>query len=672
MTKRKRILAAAPALALGLAAGAAVCGARALGWMEGVELAAYDALVRAGPRDGSCVGRVLVVGIDEADLRQPGAEYPVPDGRLADLLRRLLAMRPAAVGVDLFRDRPVFDRAGDAAVNRRGELRDLWEAHDNLVFVFEVGERDGGGPAAVAVPPPPGLDALQAGFADVPVDRDGRVRRARALLPSAGPDPGYASLPLQVAAAAVQGGGGGPPASSDGGLRLGDGTLPYLPVAEGAYAALPAKTTGFLLDWRTPLDRLAVRPARDVLAGAVPAAEVEGRVVLVGMTAASVKDHLETPLGTTWGVLVHAMTVDQLLRTAAGGAGPPRTAGRAAEGWLAVAAGLLGAVVALRARRPARLLGVAAAALALAAAAGWAAFRGGWWLPAVPVAAAGTAAAGLATVYLSFRHRADRLAVGALFARHVSPGVADAIWEHRAAILAGGRLRPRRLRWATVVFTDLEGYSAVAERLPPGEVLDLLNELSTALTACVAGEGGFVNKYMGDGMMAVFGAPVPRDAEADARADARAAVRCALAMRAAFGDLAARWRARGLPAVRMRVGVYSGEAVAGSIGGAGRLEYTVTGDAVNTAARVEQYGKDDVADAGAYPGGCRVLVGRPTLDLAGGGFDARFVADVRPRKMGKTVALYAVTGPAAAAAGGDGPEDTAASTAGLETRKAII
>jgi adenylate cyclase len=153
----------------------------------------------------------------------------------------------------------------------------------------------------------------------------------------------------------------------------------------------------------------------------------------------------------------------------------------------------------------------------------------------------------------------------------------------------------RRQR-ASVLFADLRGFTALVERLQPEHVVALLNAYLGQMADIVFGHDGMVDKFMGDGLMAVFGAPVPRPD------DAERAVLAALAMQAAVASI----EVPGLPGLRMRlgVGINTGEVVVGTIGSERRLDYTVVGDAVNTAARLEQ---------AAGPG--QVLVSQATWDL---------------------------------------------------------
>ena len=162
-------------------------------------------------------------------------------------------------------------------------------------------------------------------------------------------------------------------------------------------------------------------------------------------------------------------------------------------------------------------------------------------------------------------------------------------------------------RQVTVMFTDIRGFSTLAEDLGAAETAALLNSHFTLLATCIEAEGGTVDKFIGDAIMAFWGAPeVQHDHAARALRAARA---MALALRA---DNAKRL-AVGLPAVRIRVGLHSGPVVVGNIGSASRINYTIVGDSVNTAARIEELGTAMQGDAEII-----VLVGATTAAESGG------------------------------------------------------
>lgn len=173
-----------------------------------------------------------------------------------------------------------------------------------------------------------------------------------------------------------------------------------------------------------------------------------------------------------------------------------------------------------------------------------------------------------------------------VFGRHVGPEVAAHALDGEAT-LGGKRVD------VTGMFVDVIASSKLAEERSPEEVVELLNAFFDTVVRCVGAEGGFVNKFEGDGALCVFGAPVPQDDHADR------ALRAARALR---GEL------QGLPGdVGAAIGVSSGQLVAGNIGSADRYEYTIIGDAVNEAARLSDEAKSHPA---------RVLVSARTIERA--------------------------------------------------------
>ncbi|MFV3128135.1 adenylate/guanylate cyclase domain-containing protein [Niveispirillum sp. KHB5.9] len=165
---------------------------------------------------------------------------------------------------------------------------------------------------------------------------------------------------------------------------------------------------------------------------------------------------------------------------------------------------------------------------------------------------------------------------------------------------------PSEEREVTVLFTDIKGFSAMAERMSPQDTADWLNRHFTRIAACIEAEGGTVDKFIGDAVMAFWGAP---DDQPD---HASRALRAALAIAQVVKEEAEDARAAGLPPVCLRVGVHSGPVIVGNIGAATRINYTIVGDTVNTAARLEALGGEMMGDE-CYV----VLVSDDTVTAAG-------------------------------------------------------
>jgi len=165
------------------------------------------------------------------------------------------------------------------------------------------------------------------------------------------------------------------------------------------------------------------------------------------------------------------------------------------------------------------------------------------------------------------------------FGRYVTRQVADHLMKADQQL--GGELVP-----VTILFSDIRSFTSISESMPPRELLDFLNEYFSGMVESVLTHNGVVDKFIGDAIMAVFGAPVPEEG------DALNAVRSALDMRARLETINQGFLARGLPEIRAGIGLHTGQVVAGNMGHAQRMEYTVIGDAVNLASRLEGMTKE--------------------------------------------------------------------------------
>jgi adenylate cyclase len=208
------------------------------------------------------------------------------------------------------------------------------------------------------------------------------------------------------------------------------------------------------------------------------------------------------------------------------------------------------------------------------------------------------------------------------FGKYMTATVMDHLLRGKVA-LGGESLR------VTVLFTDIRGFTTISEKMDPQNLVGLLNEYFTEMVTIVMDEGGVVDKYIGDAIMAVFGAPVSKPG------DAVNAVRAAVRMRKALQELNERLATRGLPPLRTGIGIHTGEVVAGNIGSERRMEYTVIGDAVNLASRLESSTKEL---------GVNVLISQDTYEVTKEAVETRPVRELTVKGRNQPVMTYEVLG----------------------------
>jgi adenylate cyclase len=208
---------------------------------------------------------------------------------------------------------------------------------------------------------------------------------------------------------------------------------------------------------------------------------------------------------------------------------------------------------------------------------------------------------GIAALAIASSRSAEQLRREALvrsnFERYFAPNVAAEIAGSEASLVPGGERRP-----ITVLFSDIRGFTTLSEAMPPEEVAHLLSDYFAEMVDIIFEHGGTLDKFIGDAIMALWGAPARHDDDPDR------ALAAALDMQEAVASLNARWKQLGRPEIGIGIGINYGEVFAGNIGSPRRLEYTVLGDAVNIASRLcAEAGAGDILAGAAF----RNAVSRP-------------------------------------------------------------
>jgi adenylate cyclase len=524
-----------------------VTAASAWGYLESWQVRALDLLqTLQSPRQPA---DVAIVAVDAVAFERLGRRQPISREYLARVVRGLNRCGASVVGLDITFGSPTEPAADAALAAAIGEFSDHGVSR---VIVLGPLARGSGPLGATAL----GSSVVTASPL-VRVPPDGVIRRVDPLLP--GPD-GTMEPTLAVALLARQQGLDRRAVDA----RLAGGTLPAI-----------TKEDGWPINYVGPAGSFFTIGSDVVAALGEPGAEApaadnpfRGRIVLVGGTFPEGRDTYQTPYGPMAGVEVHA-NVAHMLAT-----------GRfiRPSSWLVslavnVVVSLIAGVVLLTLRPLVGTLVCVVGALLVGVPAAFLAFnRGGYWIDFVlPVAA--TAVTGLGGDLLDRRRFRDS------FARYLSRDV-------MARVLSDAPSLRGEHREVSILFSDLRGFTTLSEQMEPERIASHLNEYFDAMTAAIFAHRGMINDFVGDAVMAVFGAPVA-DPE-----HAWHAVQSARDMDEALETLNRRWDAAGLPRLRMGIGIHTGAVFAGNVGGRDRIKYTVIGDPVNVASRVEGLNKD--------------------------------------------------------------------------------
>jgi adenylate cyclase len=519
--------------------------------------------------------RITLIGITDGDLRKYG--WPTPDGILAQLITKLKQNQPRAIGLDLYRDLP--------AEPGYQQLVQVFRSTPNLIGIEKIISGLQAGPIA----PNAILHKLdQVGSNDAIEDADGRMRRGLLYLENAEGQTVY-SLAFRLAYLYLHVPQLKPETRPDGSIGWGKGILVPFKANDGGYVHTNDQGFQILINFRGPQGYFQRVSLQDVLENRVPDHLLRDRIVLIGLVAESISDYVKTPFSAQTekqlpprmaGVEIIANVTSQILSTALDGRAAIRTWSEPAE-WLWILTwATLGAIISWQQRSgselvPARWLKTGLTivmAVGILFVVSYLAFLQSWWIPVIPPLAALLGSAIAVTGYIA------QLAteIRRTFGRYLTSEVVTSLLETPRGLQLGGEKRK-----ITILMSDLRGFSAISERLPPEQVVTFLNLYLETMTEVVTQYGGLINQVIGDGIVIFFGAlkQKPDDAER--------AVACAIAMQLAMKMVNQRNQILNLPAMEMGIGVNTGEVIVGNIGSLKHAQFTAIGKHVNLAARIE-------------------------------------------------------------------------------------
>jgi adenylate cyclase len=613
-----------------------------LPFFHAVELYTYDVRVAATARQSRPSDQIVLVAIDNESLRRMEplvGRWPWPRLVHATLIDYLSAAGAKAIVYDvLFAERDIRKfMVGETEWTGEESDAALVESTRKAGSVIHIAEAASTGlvdPSRALIE---NMDApaLNVRLPDAPcVERRPRVTPPFPALAQASRGIGHSLLTLDA----------------DGAVRriapivqIGERTIPSISMATVmATGVVPSMRVtpsadgqcSALIPWRGPAENANGSPTftsysfydlfysqqqrlEEQKPGVDPAL-FKDRIVVVGVNAEGLHEVFSTPFrgGEINGPEVHANVIDALLAA--------RSIDRSSR-WVTVALFAAGAAGVGMAGwyLNAWLTGAVALAVALllAGIAVWFFARGVWIPITVPTLAIIFVFVGdLAWKY--FVEGRDKRLIKKMFSRYVSKDVFDQLVANPSLAALGGARRHM-----TVLFSDIRGFTTMSEKGTPEDVVAQLNQLFTRMVGVVFDHRGTVDKFVGDMIMALYGAPLDDGEHADH------AVQTALAMIRTLNEMNQEWQRLGKPTLDIGIGINTGDMVAGNIGSDTIMSYTVIGDAVNLGARLESLNKD-------Y--GTRIIISEFTRAGLKGRYDINPLGDVVVKGKTKPVAIFEV------------------------------
>ena len=591
------------ALALGLASGLLVAGAERLGWLDTVERKCLDWRFRALPEPGQASPDIVIVALDDTsfgsqDMIDNFGRWPWRRKLYAGLVHYLNEWGARVIGLDL-----VFQGAdphpgddemlAEALAERRsavlafalnmGTFREADpEAREKLrqrvePFQVQVEQK-----SRIDLRTYSGVDLSQdeflkaasgMGCITVQSDPDGPVRSVTPLFRFR--DKYYPSFPLAITALAAR-------------KKLEPSVVPG-PVLEFGGRRAPLDERGRLLVrwyggaytykhisvWKVFNAALAYERGA---APDIPPETFKNKIVLIGATAASASDLRPTPFSENYpGVEIHATVIDNLLRGDFMKTTKPHWGTLAI---LALALVMAGVVYLFNSALVYTLLGLATSLAYFAAVC--ALFRAqNLWFPMVAPLAAGIVSFTGSTLTRYATEGREKRRYRKTLQKYLSPQLVETVMGD----LNWDSLRAEK-RTLSVLFSDIRGFTSISEKLPPETVVATLNEHLNMMVSVIFKHQGTLDKFVGDCVMAFWGAPLPQPNHAEL------AARAALEMIEGLEKLNRKWQSEGRPTLHIGVGINSGEMLFGNIGSEQRMDFTVIGDNVNLGSRLESATKE--------------------------------------------------------------------------------
>ena len=553
---------------------------------ESLDLILYDYVNQIRKSPSGRNDPLTIISITESDINQLG--WPIDDSYLCKAIDTISQAGAKAIGFDLYRNRGVG--------NHQECLRNRAKNNPLLVTIFNESK---------GIEALPGTPPDRQAYNDLVLDPDGVIRRD--LVHVGGQDASRISLPLRLVSIMNN------ISNIDELISSEEMSAAWLFSGSGGYQNIDAGGYQKLLLFRKP-NSFKNFNLTMLLNNNVPIEYLNNKIVLIGSTAPSLKDLYEVPYtrfntGKSQylmpGVEVHAHRVSNLIDLSKGRS---NNLIKVSSNWIDTLLLIFVIVIAiligetLGDLNKSSLIGIGFISLFIGTGFGLLFIK--VWIGIVLPVVVFVIFTGSGLIRRGVINQQQRQLIQKLLGQTTSPKVAEQLWNEREQLLTMGRFQGRQLD-VTILIGDICDFTKVSENMSPEELLDWLNKGMSKFVPSITNNGGIVNKFTGDGFLAVFGAPLSQGI----KNDATSAIEAAISLQQDISKLNDNLDQEGKKKMRLRIGIHSGSVLAGSIGSKERLEYGVIGDTVNCAARLESLNKADQLND------CRILISNFTKEL---------------------------------------------------------
>ena len=564
------------------------------GVSQNIDLLIFDSLKTRYPKKYLYDSPSLVVGVSESDIEKYG--WPIDDKYLLKTIQKLDKAESSSIVLDLYRNVGVGEGAESLANYSR--------LNKKVISIFNVAE---------GIPSIPDFPLERIAFNDMPIDIDNVVRRDLVGVDRRKYNLGkeFISVPMRMLEIHQF--------LNKESFNLEDkfykNKISLIQNYSGGYTNVDSN--GFQIFINYPeKNYIPIYSLSEILEDKIPLEKLKNKMIVIGATAPSLKDVFAVPSSRfetdsknllISGAEIHAHRANQLLSLQNNSTLKIKTINPFIELFGIIFYVFLISIFIEKTKKISIGLIVFISALGLLASAVYLAFIIGYWIElALPVIGA-IIFSSISWLKKASEQQKQKALMQKLLGQTTSPEVAEELWNQKDSLLENGRFPGTELP-VTILFSDTVSFSSVSENMNPTELLDWLNRGMEKFVKIISENGGMVNKFTGDGFLAVFGAPVKKNYEQSSNE----AIKTAMEIRNAIEKLKDDLEAEGLPLIKLRIGIHSGKIITGSMGGSEKIEYALIGDSVNVAARLESLNKDNMKN------NCRILVSKESLNFANG------------------------------------------------------